>query len=343
MSDELKTDNQATPSPEALLAADEHELTSGDATAQRASIHIQQVAPTVSPRRAAYRPSHKGTFIGLSVVAIILAANAGIIAFVMRNQATADDARIKNGVTISAETLNKLGVSRDPVGGAETELIVGPNATFKGNVQMGGSLQVAGSLILNSRFTASEAAFTKLQSGDTQLQQLNVNGDATISTLNLRKDIQVAGATKLSGPLTVNQLTTINNNMNVAGNLAVGGSLSVRNFQVSNLTVAGHLISSGGTPAVSAGGGVGSNGTVSISGNDTSGTVSVNTGSGAGNGLLASISFATKYATTPHVVVSPVGRSVPGLYLNRTSAGFTISADGALPPGGYAFDYVVIE
>jgi hypothetical protein len=82
---------------------------------------------------------------------------------------------------------------------------------------------------------------------------------------------------------------------------------------------------------------------VSISGNDTSGTVAVNTGVGAGNGLLATISFTTKYDDTPHVVVTPVGRSVPGLYINRTSAGFTISADGAMPAGGYAFDYVVVQ
>lgn len=87
----------------------------------------------------------------------------------------------------------------------------------------------------------------------------------------------------------------------------------------------------------------GSNGTAAISGNDTSGTVSVNTGVGAGNGLLATVTFTTKYADTPHVVVTPVGRSVPGMYINRTSAGFTISVDGAMPPGGYAFDYIVVQ
>ena len=91
------------------------------------------------------------------------------------------------------------------------------------------------------------------------------------------------------------------------------------------------------------GGGTGSNGTATIAGNDTSGTVAVNTGVGATGGLLATITFNEKYVTTPHVVVTAVGRSVPGLYTNRTANGFTINCDGALSPAGYAFDYIVIQ
>ena len=339
MSNDPNNESQ-TPAPEVLTVGGE---SSTPDTSNGQPAEVVKTAPATPKRRIAYKPSHKGTFIGLVVVILILAINAGIIAFVMRNQVTAEEERIKNGVTISSATLDKLGVSRNPAGNAETELIVGPKSTFKDNVQMAGSLQVGGSLVLNSKFTASDAALAKLQAGDTQVQSLNVNGDGTISTLNLRKDLKVAGVTQLQGPLTVNQLTTVNNNMNVAGNLSIGGSLSVRNFQVATLTVAGHLISTGAQPGASAGGGTGSNGTAAISGNDTSGTVSVNMGVGAGNGLLATVNFSTKYAETPHVVVTPIGRSVPGMYINRTSAGFTISVDGALAPGGYAFDYVVVE
>ncbi len=340
MSEDTDSGAEHRPAPEVLTTA---EQSSDSSSATAALVTQATVTPATPKKRSTYRPSHKGTFIGLAVVAAILAINAGIIAFVMRGQATAEDERVKNGVTISSETLDKLGMSRNPLGNAQTELIVGPRSTFKDNVQMGGNLQVAGQLVLNSKFTASDASLTKLQAGDTQLQALNVNGDGTISSLNLRKDLQVAGNTTLQGTLTVNQLTTINNNLNVAGNLSIGGSLSVRNFQVGTLTVAGHLITTGAQPAASAGGGTGSNGTAAISGNDTSGTVSVNLGVGGGNGLLATVNFTTKYTSTPHVVVTPVGRSVPGLYINRTSAGFTISADGALPAGGYAFDYVVMQ
>lgn len=341
MSQDQKSSESNAPAPEVLEVQNESGETLGESTAHKAAGAKSPATPL--HRRSAYRPSHKATFIGLAVVALILGINAVIISLVMKNQADAQDGAAKNGVTISSDVLDKLGVSRNPVGNAETQLVVGPNAVFNGKVTMAGDATISGQLNLNSKFTASDASLTKLQAGDTQLQQLNVNGDGTVTNLNIRKDLQVAGLTRIQGQLTVNQLTTINNNLNVAGNLAIGGALSVRNFQVSTLTVTGHLLSSGSAPGVSAGGAVGANGTVSISGNDTSGTVAVNTGTGAGNGLLAQISFTQRYTNTPHVVVTPIGHSVPGLYINRTSAGFTISVDGGMAPAGYAFDYVIVQ
>ena len=343
MSEDPKAPESNAPAPETLEVQHDSDESVSESTSEKPAVTDVKKPATPLRRRVAYRPSHKATFIGLAVVALILGANAVIISLVMKKQADAQDGAVKNGVTISSDVLDKLGVSRNPVGNAETQLVVGPNAIFNGKVTVSGDTTISGQLNLNSKFTASDASLTKLQAGDTQLQQLNVNGDGTVTNLNIRKDLQVAGLTRIQGQLTVNQLTTINNNLNVAGNLAIGGSLSVRNFQVSTLTVTGHLLSSGSAPGVSAGGAVGSNGTVSISGNDTSGTIAVNTGTGAGNGLLAQISFRERYANTPHVVVTPIGHSVPGLYVNRTSSGFSISVDGSMPPAGYAFDYVIVQ
>ncbi len=343
MSEEPKdTDSPEAPAPEVLYASGSEDSDAQDSS-DASSVASATTTPVSGRRRVAYRPSHKATFVGLAVVAAVLVANVAIITFVMRNQATAEDEATAKGVTISSSVLESLGVSRNPVGNADTELVVGPNSKFNGKVIMGSDVNIAGQLNLNSKFTATDASLGKLSAGETAVEDLNVNGDATISNLNLRKDLQVAGITRLQGSLTVNQLTTINNNMNVTGNLSIGGSLSVRNFQVSTLTIAGHLISSGVAPGVGSGGGVGSNGTVSISGNDTSGTVAVNAGVGAGNGLLATITFREKYGNTPHVNVTPIGRSVPGLYVNRTSTGFSISVDGAMAPGGYAFDYIIAQ
>ena len=339
MSDEPHNDIHA-PAPEALtVQAESAETVSAPSVRQP----TQTTAPATPKRRNAYRPNRKATLIGLLVISGILIINAVVLSLIMRNQAVAEETAIKNGVTLSGETLNQLGVSRNPIGNAQTELIVGPNSKFGGKVTVAEDLNVGGQLVLNSTLRASDAALTKLQAGETQLESMNVNGDATVSTLNLRNDLQVAGTTRLQGQLTVNQLTTINNNMNVAGDLAIGGSLSVRNFSVANLTIAGHLISSGATPSASAGGAAGSGGTATVSGNDTSGTVAVNVGVNGGNGVLATINFVTKYGSTPHVIVTPVGRSVPGLYVNRTTAGFTINVDGALGAGGYAFDYIVSQ
>ena len=341
MSEEPHATTEQAPAPEVLAV--QSDAPTETTTETRKNTGGPVSSPATPKRRLSYKPSHKGTFIGLAVMVGILAVNAIVLMLISKGQSDAQETAAKNSVTISTSTLNELGVSRNPIGNAETELTVGPNSTFNGKVVVGGDLTVAGQLTLNSKFNATNAVLTNLQAGQTQVESMNVNGDVTATNMNIRKDLQVAGSTRLQGSLTVNQLTTINNNMNVAGNLAVGGSLSVRNFQVGTLTIAGHLLSSGGAPSVSAGGGVGSNGTVSLSGNDTSGTVAVNTGVGAGNGLLATITFVTKYTSTPHVVVTPVGRSVPGMYINRTSSGFSISADGALATGGFAFEYVVVE
>ncbi len=343
MSEEERQNEANAPAPEVLEV--QRDSSDSEPEAPKADGEDKKHATPATPARSrvAYRPSHKATFVGLGIVAAILAVNVVIITLVMKNQADAEEATAKNGVTISSSVLDKLGVSRNPVGNAETLLVVGPNSTFNGKVKMGSDVSIAGNLTLNSKFNTTDASITNLQAGNTQVQDLNINGDGTVTNINVRQDLQVAGVTRLQGQLTVNQLTTINNNLNVAGNIAVGGSLSVRNFQVSTLTVTGHLLSSGSAPGVSSGGGAGSNGTVSISGNDTSGTVAVNTGVGAGNGLLAQVTFRERYGNTPHVVVTPVGRSVPGLYINRTSTGFSISVEGGLAPGGFAFDYIIVQ
>jgi hypothetical protein len=146
------------------------------------------------------------------------------------------------------------------------------------------------------------------------------------------------------------QLVTINNSLNVAGNLAVGGTLSARAFQASSLTsdttltIGGHIVTRGLAPNVGPGGGaLGSNGTVSISGNDASGTIGINIGVGAGTGTLANVAFKNQYGRTPHVVVTGVGRGMGSLYVTRTAGGFSVGTNDSIAPGGYAIDYIVME
>lgn len=348
MSDEQHKAADETPKPE-TLSVQGGDASSSSADSPYSAGNSDVLRQALAPRkRATYRPGHKATFIGLSVVAMILLANGAVVAFVMKNSADAADAKAQQGVTLSSATLSKLGVDRNPAGGDKTELTIGPATKFDNKVVVGSDLNVGGKLNLNGDFqaggvSAGNAKFAKLAAGDTALGQLNVNGDGTLTGLNLRKDLAVAGSSRLQGAVTITNLLTVNNNVNIAGNLAIGGSLSVRDLQISNLTLGSHLTTRGAAPSVSVGGGAGSSGTASISGNDASGTVAVNAGVGAGGGVLANVSFQTKYSNTPHVVVTAVGRPVDGLYVNRTSSGFSISVSGALSPGGYAFDYIVMQ
>lgn len=343
-----KNQTSEPPAPEVLKPQEDTETEANSSETSRASSTGTKKPSRL--RRGAYRPSHKATFIGLAVVVLILAINAAVITLVLKNQNKSEKQSNQEEVVISAETLSGLGVNRAPIGDQGVELLVGPDSKFRGKVQVGGDVSIAGQLQLNSKFSAAQASLAQLEAGNTALAQLNVNGDTSASNLALRGTLTVNGQTRLQGAVTITQLLTVNNNLNVAGSLAVGGTLSVGTFQAnnivsgSNITMGGHFITRGAAPSVSAGGAVGSNGTVSISGSDAAGTVAVNTGGGAGNGIVANISFRNRYGNTPKVVVTAVGYGVRGyVYVNRSASGFSIGVDGPITAGGHAFDYIVME
>lgn len=332
------------PKPEALTAQDE-----GGSIADAYANNVTQSDKPIKPiKRGSYRPSHKATFIGFGVVAIILAINVGIVLFVMRSQSDSAAQKAQSEVTLSSDTLNSLGVNKTAVGNEGAKLTVGPDSTFNGTVTIAKNVSIGGNLQLNSKFTTSDASIATLQAGDASLNKVTVNGDVSADSLLLRKDLTVPGATRLNGAVTIAQLLTVNNNVNIIGSLAVGGSLSVHNFQASSLTsdttltIGGHVITRGSTPGVSGGSGLGQSGTVSLSGTDTSGGISLGIGVGSGGGLLCSVTFTQQYAATPHVVVTAVGQNM-NLYINRNASGFQVYASGALAAGGYAIDYIVMQ
>lgn len=340
---ESSSSPSTAPAPEALSAQ------SSSAGTLPPAADAKPATPLRS-RRGSYKPSHKATFIGLAAVVAILAINGVIIGVVLKGR-TEEAARVaEETVTLSPSTLQGLGINKTPLDNAGTELIVGPNSRFRGTLTVGKDVSIAGQLKLNSKFSATEAALAKLDAGDTSLNTLAVNGDATATNLVLRKDLTVAGATRLQGPVTVSQLMTINNNLNVAGSVAIGGTLTVRTFQASSLTsdttltIGGHIITRGSAPSISQGPAMGPTGTVSISGNDAAGTIGANAGVGAPGGIVASITFRQPYLSIPRVVVTTIGGSgVGSVYVNRSATGFSVGINGAVPPGGYAFDYIVMQ
>lgn len=342
--EEAKTSSSEPPAPEELHAQAEEKPVEPASAETSSKLKTHPIL-----HRVTYRPSHKATFIGLGVVVVILVINAIIITFVVQGQSTANAQGSQADVTISPAVLNTLGVSRNAVGDTGTQLVVGPDSQFNGTLTVAKDVSIGGALKLNGSLSVASASLTSLQAGATSLQSLNVNGDATASNLGLRQNLTVAGTSSLQGSVTIGQLLTVNNSVNVAGNLAVGGTLSVRGLEASSLTsdttltIGGHIITRGSAPGISAGGAVGSNGTVSISGNDVSGTVAVNIGVGAVGGTLAQISFRAQFSNTPHVIISPVGRDAGSVYVNRTSTGFSVVTSAGLSPGGYAFDYIVMQ
>lgn len=166
------------------------------------------------------------------------------------------------------------------------------------------------------------------------LATLDVRGNDLIKT-NAVNALQVQNA--LGTPLLVADTSTM--------------KLTVTNLVVSaNLTVNGHIVTAGNTPAIVAGAAACTAPAVSIAGNDTSGTITITTGSScAMAGDLAAISFSSAYGSVPHPTFTPIGSSAAGLnaYLDSSSlsaAGFSIgTASTPASSTTYKWEYWVAQ
>jgi uncharacterized protein HemX len=150
--------NSAAPAPEELKPRSESGAPSPPAVS---------ADPSKKPKHRTYKPSHKATFIGLAAVIVILAVNAAIIGFLLKKQAKNDGIASKGQVTLSSSDLSKLGINRNTIGNNGSELIVAPNAQFKGSLNVAGSTTLSGQLSLNSKISGTDASFTQLQAGKT--------------------------------------------------------------------------------------------------------------------------------------------------------------------------------
>lgn len=219
---------------------------------------------------------------------------------------------------------------------------------------------------------------TDVSVGDPK-QVLTVESNAVFGgTVLVRGGLEVAGAIKVGGPLTLPGITVagisnfdqvqmnslqVANNTTVQGQLAVqrgltvsgsasisgslsAGALIIDTLQVNrDLQLNRHIDAGGGTPGRSNGGALGSGGTSSVSGTDTAGTVNINTGGGPGGGCFITVTFTQRFSSTPHVVITPVGAGAAGLnyYVERSSGDFRVCATNPSASQGYVFDYIVID
>lgn len=345
-----KDDKNGAVAPEMLKSKEgaEGEAAAPDSAEPGKEAENGKIDAKTSKRRAVYKPGHRATIIGVVVVALILIVNGGIIYFIIKKQATTVKQLTQGQVTINQGVLDKLGVNRSSVGDDGVELTINPNTKFGGTVQVAKDFSIGGKLSLNGDFTAPSGAFAKLQGGDTSLTKLNVNADSSFSNVAIRSELNVTGTTRLQGPTTISSLLTANT-INVAGNLSIGGVLTANNFHTGTFTVdsilylGGHIVTQGTSPSIVAGNALGQNGTVAVGGSDAAGTVSVAIGVGATSGTIGTVTFRVPYSSTPRVVITPIGNTFGGAYINRNARGFTIVTSSPVPPGGYAFDYIVIQ
>lgn len=342
--------SSATPSPtvepEALKPKEDTETIT---KTENAKVDHHELNENEKKRHnATFKPSHKATFLGLGVVIIILAINVGVIVVLLGSQSNKNKSINDKGVSISPAVLSKLGVNNAQIGSGNEQLIVDPSAQFNSGLTVAGDVKIGGKLQLNSTFSATSANLTQLQAGNTSLSSLNVNGNSTASNLSVRGNLGVSGSAVFQNTLSVGQILTVNNSAAVANNLSVGGELTANTIATSNLILSGsivfgsHILTSGTAPtAVPGGSADGSNGTVSIGGDDAAGTINVNIGYGATSGVLVKVAFHNAYSAQPRVVISPVGIAAVLYIEDPTTEGFYVADASGLPIGGFSINYIV--
>ncbi|HSX36835.1 MAG TPA: hypothetical protein VLG13_01810 [Patescibacteria group bacterium] len=283
------------------------------------------------PRLEKLRNRARGLNIYL-LVFILLLVVSGIISYVAYNASKRNNgATVINSQTLDQKTLQQLANADATIGTSNQVLNVQSNTVFGGKVLVRDSLEVAGGLQLG---------------GSLSLGGITVSGSSTFGQVQVNNNLAVAGDTALQGQLTVQK------NLNVNGSGTFGGALSASQLTVSalqlngDLTLTHHITAGGATPSRTSGPALGSGGTASLSGSDTSGSININTGGSPGAGCFITVNFAAKFNATPHVIVSPVGSGAAGLsyYINRSTSNFSICTTSAPPSNaGFGFDYLVLD
>lgn len=255
--------------------------------------------------------------------------------FYARSRTPAPTTNSPKITSLSPDDISKLSEIGTNLGNSGQTLNIGADALFRGNVDVTGKLTVGGPFNAN---------------GPVTLSQLNITGTTLLSGLNVGSNLTVGGNANLQQTLTVAGLATFTNGINAGGSSSMSalnaGSISVQTISISGPLTIRHLATQGPAPTFVTGTAVGAGGTGSLSGNDTAGTVNFNVGSSAPAGVLGTITFRAAFTSTPHVLISPLtgAAGTSGAYVTRTSGGFQVRTDSALPPGAVlSFDYFVTQ
>lgn len=262
---------------------------------------------------------------------IVIMVIAIIVIFVANNSNDGDGGASITSQELSEEAIQELLQTENNVGDVSQTLTVEANAVFNGKILIKDNLDVAGSISVGGPLT---------------LPGITVAGTSAFDEVEVNNNLSISGNASLQGSLSVGS------GLSVIGDTAIEGNLSATSINTNNLQFNGdlqtqrHIDTGGPTPGASSGGSVGSGGTASVSGTDSSGTVTINTGAGPGAGTLANVTFAANYNGTPRVIITPVGPASAALdvYVTRSTSGFSISTLNA-PSGAntYIFDYWVVE
>lgn len=342
--DAEKTPEETTASPEASPAAeaapqDALERTNDDLGQEAQAVpNATTIGGATVPTggKPAKKPSklkaifHKfNVYLLLFVLVVVIAVAVSIVSYLNSKKQPSSPTIATQQLT--ADALKQLANSDATVGNSGQTLTVQGNAIFSGQVLVRSDLNVAGSIKLGGDLLAQNLTASGIVNlANTQINSLQVANASTFQgTVTIQHDLNVGGATAFSGPITAGQITVTK--------LVLSGN--------AQLQVPNHIAFTGASPSRTIdASSLGSGGSASVNGSDTSGTVNVNTGNSTNAGCFITLTFSRPFSTTPYVIISPVGAAAGQMqyYVNRSATSFSIcTADAAPANKAFGFDYFI--
>lgn len=270
---------------------------------------------------------HFNIYLLMFVILLIIAVGTGVVFYLKAKTTTSSP----SAQSLTPSQLSQLSSGDLTVGQAQNTLSVQSNAVFAGNVLVRNNLQIAGTLQVGSSVS---------------INGVHVTGNSTFDDVQIAKSLALTGNGSIQGQLNVQQSLSVNSTATFAGAVSAP-SLTISSLQLNgDLDLTHHISAGGSTPTLNPSSNLGSGGTASVSGSDTAGSITLNTGTSPAAGCLVTLTFASVFHSTPHVVVTPVGASAAGLgyYTSRSTTTFSICASNA-PSSSvtFGFDYYAFD
>ena len=323
-----ENNDQPVNTPEA--PADALSRTPDDLKEEEAAHASEVVSPAeekkVSPLRRLLRAIN--VYLLLFILLLVVAAAIAAVNY-FNSQKPTPEASIANQ-KLSESALKQLANTDTSVSSPSQTLTIQGNAIIDGQTLARGNLNVAGNLQSGGSLTAPSLTVSgKANLGETQANSLQVAQNLSVQGTSTLRNLNVSGTSTFNGAMTASKITVTN--------LVLSGNAS--------LNVPNHISFTGSNPSRSINSGVlGSAGSVSIDGSDTSGTININSGNNPTAGCFVALTFAQRFTNSPHVLISPVNKAAGQLdyYVTRDNNGFSVcSANAAAAHQSFAFDYFV--
>lgn len=262
------------------------------------------------------------------VLLVIVAGAIAVVSYLNSQKAPVEPTIASQELTQDA--LKDLANNDASVGATAQTLTIQGNAIIAGQTLLRGNLNVAGNIQSGGSIQAPTLTISGAANlGQAQINSLQVATTVAVQGITTLRDLNVAGAAAFSGSVTASQITV--SRIIMSGNAV--------------LQIPNHISFTGASPSRTANGAVlGSGGSVSVNGSDTTGTVSINTGNNPTAGCFVRINFQQSFTNAAHVLISPVGAGAgaTNYYVDRNNSGFSICSVNVAPANqDFAFDYFV--